>query len=381
MYPSTKPNSFVLCKDDETLPVDLSITAYNSSQPFAYYPRLESEGSGSARLSLDADLSELFSSLVDDKFASSWFASLETWKICPPPPDQSSLSVTDLKGAIKTIIRWLTQWIEKGSNPFIHPRLYRNRLPRCIQDAYATLSCYLHKSSSNEQIVFQIVEERMKQLLADNGISLANPLQENKSTSSTPLDSLEHIARVQALIVYQVLGLYGGDIRLRHLSETFIPVLKSWMREMVQHVSQEDCLGGSVDSSADATPGVGSISTRFTHNENFLWYSWILAESVRRTFIIGSGMQVTFLVLQKRDTVSCQGGMMFTTRQGAWEAQSAMAWEKVCSEVNVGLMQMSEAHRLFTESAPEEINEFTELVLGLIYGRERLQRWGIQIGD
>jgi hypothetical protein len=69
--------------------------------------------------------------------------------------------------------------------------------------------------------------------------------------------------------------------------------------------------------------------------------------------------------------------MMFTTRKGAWEAESAVGWERLCCEVHVGLMQMAEAERLFLEGRPEEVNEFTMVVLRLVFGRERMERWGV----
>ncbi|KAK9321361.1 hypothetical protein V1517DRAFT_262527, partial [Lipomyces orientalis] len=101
----------------------------------------------------------------------------------------------------------------KGSNPFIHSRLYRTRFPRCVQDAYTALSCYLHKTASNEDTIFQIIEDRAKHLLVEHGIPSADSLPEKVSSNSFTLDSLEHIARVQALLVYQILDLYDGDIR------------------------------------------------------------------------------------------------------------------------------------------------------------------------
>jgi hypothetical protein len=196
---------------------------------------------------------------------------------------------------------------------------------------------------------------------------------------SIALDSLEHIARVHALLVYQFLGLYDGDIRLRHLSETYIPVLNRWMREMVQHISQAACLGGSVISATYEQTAAGFSQFCIPQDENLLWYAWIVAESVRRTWVIGSGVQVIFLVLQQGVAVPCQGGMMFTTRQGVWEAQSAVAWEKLCSEGPVGLMQAADADRLFTEAAVEDVNEFTKAVLEITFGKESMERWGAQM--
>lgn len=71
---------------------------------------------------------------------------------------------------------------------------------------------------------------------------------------------------------------------------------------------------------------------------------------------------------------------MFSTRKEVWEASSAVAWEKLCSEVHVGLMQMADAERLFGEVNPKEVNEFTKVLLEVCFGRERMERWGV-MGD
>jgi hypothetical protein len=379
-YPPTKPTQFVLCREDDTLHVEPESSLCNTLQAPAFSPGLQIRGAADTRLSLGPDFSGLSGSLIDDRLASSWFASVETWKIRYPQANQNPLSVPDLKRHIRQIRQWLTEWVEKGSNPFIHARLYRTRFLRCIQDAYAALSCYLNKTEANGQTVFQIIEDHATELVAKYSFPSADSSEEN-GLSSIALDSLEHIARVHALLVYQFLGLYDGDIRLRHLAETYIPVLNRWMREMVQHTSQAACLGGSIISSTYEQTAAGLGPSYILEGENLLWYAWIAAESVRRTWVIGAGIQVIFLVLQQGGAVPCQGGMMFTTRQGVWEAQSAVVWENLCSEAPVGLMQMAEADRLFTEATAEEVNEFTKAVLEITFGRERMERWGAQIVD
>ena len=218
-------------------------------------------------------------------------------------------------------------------------------------------------------------------MLAEHGIPSVELLHENISTSSVTLDSLEHIARVQALLVYQILCLYDGDIRLRHVAESYIPVLNSWTEQMVEHASQAVCLGSSVISSAYEQTALGFDISFIALYENACWYSWILAESIRRTWLVASGIQGTYLVIKHSRAVPCQGGIMFTTRSGVWEAQSALAWEKLCSEVNVGLMQVAEADKLFTEVAPEDVDDFTMLILQATFGEERMERWGVQIED
>ena len=367
-YPPPKPTSFVLCGGDEVSPVEQGILASSDPQQSAYSLGIQTRGTIDAGPSLGLHLPRYSTSW--------WFSAPETWKIDHfPPVARKAYSAVDMKRAMEIIHTWLAQWVEGGGNPFIHPRLYRHRFPRCIQDAYTALSCYLHRTALNEQAIFHIIADRAKELV-DHGIPSADSSLRN--TGSSTLDSLEHLARVQALLVYQLLGLYAGDIRLRHLAEGHISVLNSWMQQMVEHASQAVCLGSSVISSArgDATAGLRLSTT--AHCNNLLWYSWILAESIRRTWLVASGIQGVYLIIQQGQA-SCMGGMMFTTRHGFWEASSALAWEKQCSEVYGGLIRMTEADRLLTEVRPEDVNDFAKLVLEIVFGVEQMERWGVPI--
>jgi len=106
-----------------------------------------------------------------------------------------------------------------------------------------------------------------------------------------------------------------------------------------------------------------------------------MAESVRRTWVVVSAIHIIFQALQRGGAPPCQSGMMLTIRKGVWEAPSAFAWEKLCSDVHVGLMQIVDTGKLFTELPPGEVNDFTILVLDVTFGREKLERWGVEIED
>jgi hypothetical protein len=369
----SKPSSFILYEGESILPIHqdfVPYTALRHSTHTADATLAEAEvGYHSPTLGLDPGL--ILPGLAEYQLASSWFASPGTWKISHfLPAEANEYSGHDLNCHIMRVRSWLTQWVEDGSNPYIHQRLYRTRFPRSAQDAYTVLSCYVHKTPRNECAVFQIMEDRARQLVLEN------------STASDSLDPLEHLARVHALLVYQTIGLYDGNIRLRHLAESYIPVLNSWLHQLVQRASQETYLGLSMVSSAREQAAIGFTISEIAHLENHLWYSWILAESIRRTWAVISGIQGIYVGIQSgRAGEACIGGMMFTTRKGVWEAKSAPAWEKLCSEVNVGLFQLAESERLFTEADPANVNDFTIAMLEAIFGSERIQRWGVPIQE
>ncbi|KAF2666298.1 hypothetical protein BT63DRAFT_458656 [Microthyrium microscopicum] len=371
-YPPVKHSSWVPCKGDDAATTEQQdIVLHTISHLSAYTSIVQSE----------IDAYEFSNNFTDRQSFSLWFTTPETWKVDHLlPVGKNTSTIQDLQRQITTIKDWLAEWLEKGSNPFIHPRLYRNRLPRSVQDAYASLTCYFQKTKSNEHIVLQIVRERAKRLLAEHGLPSTGLPTETASRGSTVLDPLEHIARVHALLIYQVVGLYDSDIRLRHLSETQMPILTLWLQEMIQSASQAACLGSFILLSAREQASLGSSLSTNSHSDDLLWYSWILAESIRRTWLIATGVHTIYLIMQQ-GRMSCGGGMVFTTRKGVWDAQSAPAWEKLCSEVNVGLIPLGEADKLFTDAAPEDVDRFAKVFMEASFGADRMERWGAQIQE
>ena len=217
------------------------------------------------------------------------------------------------------------------------------------------MSPYLSRSPDNEHVVFEILRSRLKKLLADyeeSDARLEDTTTLRQSTSSASCsDTLDHLARVQALSTYLILMLFNGDDHLRHTAEKQIPVLDAWMREMVQTARTDMSAQSSVDP----------------FDKDALWRSWILAESLRRTWIVGRTIAAQYEMLKAGAPVpsACKGGMAFTTRKGAWEAGSAEEWEGMAAEVNFGLLQVGDARRWVQWGGISrgEVNSFAKIFL------------------
>jgi hypothetical protein len=292
--------------------------------------------------------------------------------------DVSQFSSSILKRYPKEVHRWLSQWVSEGANPFIHRALYQHRFPRCVQDAYMALSLFTSKTSANEEMVYRILQDRAEQLIQDNvpGIS--------PGQSKTTLDTFDHLARVHSLIVYQVLGLFDGDIRLRHLAEQRIPLLFTWADEMLDSASQVATLASFLrqmtadDNNLDSTVPYNPLP--HSGSEEALWRAWVLAESVRRTWGVASGILTVYLTLQ-RGWAACAGGTMVTTRRGVWEAASACTWAKLCTEVDVGFMHREQTESLLEKARVEDVDIFARVTMEATFGWERMERWGVSVGD
>lgn len=361
-YRPTKPTSFVLCEQDDWFqipPVDQStpLPMVCSSQPTTLAPAYRD-----LMLHAGFPAPEQFDDALSIKPHFWQPTTYEMWSIEPiPPQDFNSVTASSLKHYVKIIHEWYAQWIREGSNQFIHPQLYRFRFPTSIQHAYTALTAYLHKTTANESMVFQIILDRVDRLVKQDCVAY-----------SSGLDPLEHLARVQALSVYQAICLHDGDIRLRQVGEGNIPVMYNWLCQMVDKASQSPCLGWSIVwSMTDQTANIFDVAICY----NLPWYSWILAESCRRTWMVASSIQNIFKMCQTNSALPCSGAMAFTASPGIWEASSATAWEEQMSAGNIGLVQMAKAQNVLEKVQMWNINDFARAFMEAAYGEDTVRRY------
>ena len=360
-YPPDKPSCFVLLQEDADPLEPCKTSGRGNSSLSAPAEATYIRQPGDAVLSRCQAVQPY--AVRDTCISPIWFNLPYTWDIKPWPRDAiHSCTRRKIKLLVSQIQQWFAEWISTGSNPFIHSHLYRNDLPRCVQDAYSTLSTYLNRTPDNEHMVFQILKTRLTELLADFGgphtkvVDTATLRQSPSNPSSS--DTLNHLARVQALSTYLILMLFNADDDLRHTAEQHIPVLDSWLRDMVD--------AARFDMSAE------SFLDPFDNGA--LWRAWILAESLRRTWIVGRTIAAQYEMLKAGAPVpsACKGGMAFTTRKGAWEAESAEEWESMAAEVNLGLLQIGDARRWVQWGgiSKGEVNSFAKIFLEGLFSDE-----------
>lgn len=226
-------------------------------------------------------------------------------------------------------------------------------------------------------MVFRALDERAKQLLQE----------EAKHQESISQDAFSHLARVQALLAYQIMGLLDGDIHQRATAEERMETLMTWLEQMVESVRTASVSvpsDGGVDISAVAKGlglGIKDILTNdqpVLHDitqEEVVWHIWIFAESLRRTWTIVQGLNTTYHALKKGWAI-CPGSMKITAGQGVWDAPSSHAWAKVLRETNIWFTEGTDAEVLFTQAMPSEVDDFTRSCMEITYGMERMERWG-----
>ncbi|RYP43196.1 hypothetical protein DL768_010048 [Monosporascus sp. mg162] len=353
----------------------------------------DSTSSRTANLILEDDLMlDLAFPLMDSEFAASpsliqtpsapatradWFLAPETWRISHrvDPSTDGPDSKAKMKKYVAVLQSWFERWVTTGGNPFIHPRLYSANFPACVQVAYATLASYIHRTPANIDTVLRIIEDRSNDLLQQNGAVLDRVgAEEWADRGEQDVDLFAQLTRLHALMVYQIIGLFDGDIRSRHVAEGHMAVQDSWAGKLFHSAAK-----ALSNTHAAATHLVGCLPRPSTYSQQ-QWYLWILSESIRRTWLVAVSLSPIFSALQKGWS-TCPGGVMYTNRSGLWNAASATEWEKQCLGRNVAFLQRFECARLFDDAEPADIDEFGTVMLDMTFNEELLEKWKDRSGD
>ncbi|KAL2258112.1 hypothetical protein VTK26DRAFT_8702 [Humicola hyalothermophila] len=119
-------------------------------------------------------------------------------------PAQASISAT-LSWVIRTRLQYAIdktrnaprQMVLENQTHFCHPCLYEQNMPRSMQDAFSSCALWMAKNAVNAEVVLRAIENRAQELAA----------------SPMPLDPLEIIARAQAMLLYQIIRIFDGDMQ------------------------------------------------------------------------------------------------------------------------------------------------------------------------
>ncbi|KAI1458006.1 hypothetical protein F4805DRAFT_153852 [Annulohypoxylon moriforme] len=349
-----------------------------------------------------------------------WFLTPESWyaDFTPPPAQPAAVMDGVIRRFVESVQSWLKRWVTEGSSPLHHRHLYREKMPRHVQDAYTaiamyhTLPCNASNNNSNNYsqrkpassadariTAIRILDDRVTQLLEDQALSA--------SLGKNP-DIFDHLSRVQALLAYQTIRLFDGDVRMRAQAEALIPTMSLWARQLLDCAREsltrkaryladlantgyfdEPGVGfnpNPCDYSSDndnnniASPGsdssdcVDSNGEYSQCTEEGMWRVWILVESVRRSWSIATYIQEIYLYM-KHGWSECPGRVTITMRGGLWDAKSPYAWYRACREDDALFLPTTRTESLFYERRPEDIDEFSMLIIELGFGEERMERW------
>ncbi|KAI1361357.1 hypothetical protein F5Y08DRAFT_314936 [Xylaria arbuscula] len=158
-----------------------------------------------------------------------------------------------------------------GGTPWSHPGLYKDSMPLCLEDALAASGLHRAKNPVNNAMIQRVVELRYRRLI------------EAPIPASVP----EQLARVHALILYQIMLFFDESCPSRALSQETVSVLLDAAMALLEHAQYEtsDANPHSDSDSAASSPG-RDIPLYPLTAARALYADWIFQESLRRTLLI-----------------------------------------------------------------------------------------------
>jgi Fungal Zn(2)-Cys(6) binuclear cluster domain len=266
-----------------------------------------------------------------------------------------------VKFAARQLITYPEMFYRRGQTPFIHRHLYEEHIPPVILNALSCSALYCSKNSENESLVFADVSRK------------AQELAESQQTFRSTLDLL---ASTQALLIYQIIRLLDGDIRLRADAESSEATCISWTDQLflrTRSITATDAQSPRVAQSLD-TP--------------LLWKDWVFEESCRRTILTSYMLQGVYSFLKLGcDNVSRKiNKMSFTAQKALWNAPSEYHWKEALKEKKHFPVKMNDWDASMDGTKPADLDELGVVLLATYkgmdvtcqwLGRENLARWGL----
>jgi hypothetical protein len=250
----------------------------------------------------------------------------------------------------KRIAQIPRSFAEKAQTIFIHRCVLQTQNSQTLQDALSMCALYCMRTSDNQKVLYGILEDRVKQLTIT-----MNVLRVSRS---------ELLVRVQALLLYQIIRLFDGDIRLRTEAEADEITLLSWTSELK---SRMQTIEPSSSSLANALYTVAAVPSN--------WLHWLFEESVRRTVFTVTMVKALYDFLKHGFDEVSEDRLCFTAQAALWNAQSEYSWRTAWHKHERLEVRSSNWTHDIEKATPNDLEELGVLTMVSIWGLESSVEW------
>ncbi|KAH7406199.1 hypothetical protein DE146DRAFT_436125 [Phaeosphaeria sp. MPI-PUGE-AT-0046c] len=183
---------------------------------------------------------------------------------------------------VRNMSAFVTTMADSGTTSFLHQNLYQSHEPQAYQDCVAISALYLNKTVRNQRILARAIGAKIASMAAD------------AKTWTLP----QHLAAVQAMIIYQIIRLFDPDLNLQQEAERHNNLLQIWSAELWKRAFEEP--------------------QTFESNHA----SWVFNESLRRTVMMSVFVRCGWSCLTRggyADQVPVLARLPLTKDLDAWD--------------------------------------------------------------
>jgi hypothetical protein len=209
-----------------------------------------------------------------------------------PFPERTTIRQEQIDFCISQFKAFIPQLVQQNRSPFIHPDSYQRVPPVAYQDLLGVSAMYCHKSPQNQIVIFSMLDSRISSLM-----------QSSKSSWSAK----DYLVGLQALIIYQIIRLFDGDVRQRANAERDMGILDAWTCQL--HLTENICYND------------GFSESPYRH--------WVFLESIRRTVTMSIMVQAMYSLTKDGfcTSVPLMATLPVSVDGALWDAPEETWWQ------------------------------------------------------
>lgn len=195
--------------------------------------------------------------------------------------------------------------------------------------------------------------------------------------SALPESPLDALARTQALLLYQIIRFFDGDIVARASADTTFSELVSSTSALLHHISWD---GEDVSSNLAMSDKDVELPTFPLQLPRESWRLWIFQESARRTYLIASFFINTWKTLTGRPLPGCRVDpplvhQNWTLSAHLWKARDAYAFSLAWRERNHYVVTRWTVMSTLADAGCDDLEPFGKMLLTVALGIDKAKAW------
>jgi hypothetical protein len=242
-----------------------------------------------------------------------------------------------------------TMMIEQNGTPWQHPMLYEEYMPKSLQDAYAACALHIARNGVNDVYIARFVIGRMQELVA-------TPL---------PQQAVGLLGRAHALMLYQIILVFSGDIKLYGQAELLLPHMDDVGDALLTFAAQQ------TDPTAPLPLYPSAIACG-------AWNAYIFRESLRRT-VLSLYHLVTTCYLLRGQPSRCKNhlivGNKVTISAHLWHARNAFEFAIAWNEKRYFLIRELDFAMVMEDARPDDLDTFSKMIMIGMKGIDDIRGW------
>jgi hypothetical protein len=268
-----------------------------------------------------------------------------------------SFSSSHIAPFAKSRVEWSIQqlklvprtMVEQNGTPWQHSMLYHEDMPRSLQDAYAACALYIAMNDTNKDFVFRFIKGHAEVLV----------------NSPMPREDSELLSRAHALMLYQSMLVFGGEVGLYSQAELLVPCMEEVAFALLTLADEQDDATGSI-------PLYPSAVARAS------WAAYIFRESLRRT-VLAIFQFVTMCNLLRGQLTSCNQhlalGSRLTISAQLWNAKTAFDYAIVWNNQRHFIVKELDFTEVMRNAIPEDIDTLGKMLMISLQGEDDIKGW------